>query len=202
MNQISKGVGNCPWVCWFGSILKTPLTENHFKKLRQFGRQQRVIDRTFQILKAFIFTIGLTFLQAKSMSNKFAITLQDQFCSYSTFLILATAMSTKLQGIKTPIHFHRDLHGGVSWGTFHIAFNSFWSSQSLPSFAHVLKLLWITWTPHLSISRKGNSFFCFCYSVKFLRKKDSYSGPLKQPAISLVKITNTSKNRSTHQFRS
>ena len=110
MNQISKGVGNCPWVCWFGSILKTPLTENHFKKLRQFGRQQRVIDRTFQILKAFIFTIGLTFLQAKSMSNKFAITLQDQFCSYSTFLILATAMSTKLQGIKTPMHFHTETY--------------------------------------------------------------------------------------------
>ena len=202
MNQISKGVGNCPWVCWFGSILKTPLNENHFKKLWQFGRQQRVIDRTFQILKAFIFTIGLTFLQAKSMSNKFAITLQDQFCSYSTSHSRNSDVDKTARDKDSNTFPYRDLHGGVSWGTFHIAFNSFWSSQSLPSFAHVLKLLWITWSPHLSISRKGNSFFSFCYSVKSLRKKDSYSGPLKQPGISLVKITNTSKNRSTHQFQS
>ena len=71
------------------------------------------MDHTFQILKAFIFTIRLlNFLQTTSMSNKFAITLQDHFCSFSTFLILAPTMPTELQGIaqRLMIHFHTETY--------------------------------------------------------------------------------------------
>ena len=88
MNQISKGASNK------GNRLLAGLETCVWQAAK---------DHTFQILKDFIFTIGwLTFLQATSVSNKFAITLQSYFCSFSTFLILAQAIPKKLQGILRP----------------------------------------------------------------------------------------------------
>ena len=127
------------------------------------------MDYTFQILKAFIFTIGLsTFLQATSMSNKFAIIRQS--CKIGTFLILASTMPIKLQGIVQRLPY-RDLHVGASWRNFHIACNSFWCYQLLPFFARFKTIMENVKPTSTNIKRREQLFFLSWLSQVLKKKK-------------------------------
>ena len=119
-----------------------------------------------------------TFLQATSMSNKFAITLQTNFCSFSTFLILAPTMPSKLQGIVQRLWYifiQRPTCSSFLEKLPHSLwqFLKFWIASFFARFKTIMDNV----KPHLPISRRGSSSFSSRDSAKFLRKRRFTFGP-------------------------